>query len=84
MSSKLLKLELNNKAVRELLRSQWAMDVCKELADGIAQQCGEGYGVSTHVGENRVNVSVYTETAEAMQDNLENNTILHALGGGER
>lgn len=77
-----VRIELNREGVRELLRSQEMMAICQEVADGIKERCGDGYATSQHVGTNRVNVSVYTESREAKKDNMDNNTMLCALGGG--
>jgi hypothetical protein len=70
---------LNKEAVRSLLRSSEMMSVCKEKAEGIQQRAGEGYAVSEYQGVNRVNVSVYTDSYEAMKDNSENETLLKSL-----
>lgn len=76
------KFELNRAGVRELLRSQEMMNICREYADGVQARAGDGYEVTTHVGRNRVNASVHAETYEARKDNYDNNTLLKALGGG--
>lgn len=76
-----VRFELNKAGVRELLRSQEMMTVCKEYADRIRSRAGAGYEVSTYVGTNRVNASVYADTYEARRDNYENNTLLKARGG---
>lgn len=41
---------------------------------------GKGYTLNRYVGRNRVNVSVGTQTKKAIQDNLDNNTLLKAVG----
>ena len=74
--------KLNRAGVRELLRSQEAMDVVRQYATQIQGRAGDGYEVTTHVGKNRVNASVHAETYKARKDNYENNTLLKALGGG--
>lgn len=71
---------LNYEGVGELLRSEWAMDCCREAAEEVALSAGDGYEVSTYVGKSRVNASVGAVTPEAHRDNLENNTLLKALG----
>ena len=76
-----VRFELNKAGVRELLRSQEMMTVCKEYAERIRSRAGAGYEVSTYVGTNRVNASVYADTYEARRDNYENNTLLKARGG---
>ena len=77
-----VRFELNRAGVRDLLRSQEAMNVCENEASRIAMRAGEGYEVTTHVGVNRVNASVMASTPEARRDNSRNNTLLKALGGG--
>lgn len=78
-----VKIELNSEGVRQLLKSPEMMAICQELADDVAVRCGDGYVTSAHTGVNRVNVSVYTESKDAMKDNAKNNTVLKALGGGK-
>lgn len=77
------KFKLDEKGVRQLLKSQEMLNICTQHANEIQQKAGEGYEVSTYVGRNRVNASVITATYEAMRDNLENNTLLKARGGGK-
>jgi hypothetical protein len=76
-----VKFELDRGGVRELLRSQEALNVCKGEAIAVQGRAGEGYEVTTYVGKNRVNASVHAETYEARKDNYDNNTLLKALGG---
>lgn len=73
-------VELKSEGVRELLKSAEMGAICRELAEGIARRAGSGYLVTTHVGVNRVNASVMTDTKEAKQDNMKNNTLLKAMG----
>lgn len=74
-----LRFELDTAGVRELLRSDEAMDICKGYADKAQAQLGEGYSVSTYTGKNRVNASVKAETVKARIQNSRNNTILKAV-----
>ena len=74
-----VKIELNSKGVRELLRSAEIAAVCKSHADKIAERAGAGYEVTTFTGKNRVNASVHAATEEAHRDNLKNNTLLKAV-----
>lgn len=74
-----IKIELNKEGVKELLKSGEMMAICEEHAREIQQRCGDGYEISTHVGVNRVNASVYAESKAAIKDNLENNTLLRAM-----
>lgn len=74
-------LELNSDGVRELLKSAEILSACREAADGVISRAGPGYQTDAYTGANRVNVSIYTEDPEVIQDNLDNNTLLKALGG---
>lgn len=76
-----VKVVLNGKGVRDLLKSGEMMSVCTEQASRIMNRCGDGYEMSTHVGKNRVNVSVSAGTYEAIRDNMRNNTLLKAVRG---
>jgi hypothetical protein len=74
------KFKLNRKGVRELLQSQEAMNVVTSYAYSIKDRAGDGYEVTYMVGKTRVNASVAAMTEEARKDNLENNTLLRAVG----
>ena len=80
MSNNVL-IRLNSDGVRELLKSPEMMSACREQAETALSRLGDGYAISEYTGANRVNVSVYTASREAMQENLDSNTILCALGG---
>jgi hypothetical protein len=74
-----VRIELNSAGVRALLKSAEMEAGLQELAGGIRDGCGEGYGQDTRQMPTRVIASVFTETEAAEQDNLENNTILRRL-----
>lgn len=76
--SKKYAFELNRAGVRELLRSDEMESVLIQYAQEVSRNAGEGYNVWK--GSNRSNVSVRAVTAKAEQDNLENNTLLKAVG----
>jgi len=76
-----VKFELNSAGVRELLQSAEMAGICKQYADQVRGRCGEGYTVDTYTGKTRVNASVHASTSAARKDNLNNNTLLKALGG---
>lgn len=77
-----LRVELNYSGVRELLRSPEAKAICEKYANDACQRLGEGHIVSTYTGPSRVNASVYAQSSKAKRDNMKNNTLLKALGGG--
>lgn len=70
--------ELNREGVRALMQSQEMQDVLVGYAQRIQSRAGDGYSV--FVGKTRANVSVRTESDAAVQDNLDNNTLLKAVG----
>ena len=73
------RIELNSEGVQELLKEVGA-NVCAPKAQEIASACGDGYASDTYDVGGRIVASVYTDTIEAIRDNLENNTILRNLG----
>lgn len=73
------KIVLNRAGVREMLRSNEMLGICKEYADHAVNRLGSGYEVTTYTGKNRVNAAVETATYRAMRDNMQNNSILKAL-----
>lgn len=76
-----VKIELNYAGVGALLKSEEVKTFIKDIADQRAAQLGEGYATDTHQAGTRVVASIYTETAEAAKDNLENNSLLRAVSG---
>ena len=74
-----MQVVLNSAGVQELLKSPEMAAICKEYADTAVSRLGDGYGVSVYTGKNRVNVSIYANTYDAIKENLNDNTILRAL-----
>lgn len=79
MSKTIYKFKLDRKGVRELLQSEWAMEVVESKANEVLSRVGDGYEVDTFTGKKRVNASVRTKTLQAVMDNAEHNTLLKAL-----
>ena len=76
-----VRIELNYAGVGELLRSSEMEEMLRETAQEVASRAGPGYEVDTYRAGTRVIASVFTDTDEAAQDNLDNNTLLKAVGG---
>lgn len=72
-------IKLNNQGIQELLKSAEVVAELETHANKVLSRTGEGY-TSRYTGKTRANVSVYAETKEAYKDNLENNTLLKAVG----
>lgn len=74
------KVTLNSKGVREMLKSQEAMQICKDYAYSAQAKLGSGYDVTYMTGKLRVNAEVAAVSKKAIQENLKGNTILKAVG----
>lgn len=83
MNNKPFKLE--SAGVREVLKSAEIQSQLTEYANQVKQIAngGSGFGgydSDIYVGKNRANASVFALQQRAIKDNLENNTLLKALG----
>lgn len=76
-----LKVVLNRRGVKELLKSQEMMNICTKQAYSAQNKLGDGYEVTYRTGKNRVNASIIATSEEAKKENAKNNTILKALRG---
>lgn len=76
-----MRFKLNRAGVRELMQSAQMAAICEEKANAIAGRCGPGYEVTTYTGKTRANASVHAATPQARRENMENNTLLKAVGG---
>ena len=79
MSSK-VRIELNSGNIRKLLRSKEMKEMLMSKAEDIASRCGEGYEANAKLMPSREIAFVEAKTYKAKKDNLENNTILKAVG----
>ena len=75
-----VKIELQSNGIRKLMSSEEVIEALEEKAKLVKNIAGEGYDISRYSGLSRANVSVYADTKKARQDNIENNTLLKALG----
>lgn len=79
-----VKFELNRAGVRELLKSSEMRDILQDYGNQAINRLGEGYeAVPGDTSESvRAKVKVTATTYKTRRDNLKNNTILKAVGGG--
>lgn len=77
-----VKVKLNRKTVRDLLRSHEIKQDLEERGRRIAAAAGPGHRVDSEVGPNRVRVAVITDTAEARHDEATRRTLTRALDAG--
>lgn len=81
MSKTKVKIKLNKTGVKEFFHSKELEDILKERAEAIRGRAGADYRTDTYNAGTRVIASVFTDSAEAVDDNYNNNTLLKALGG---
>ena len=74
-----IKVELNRKGVRELLKSAEAAAACDAKAQQIANALGDDYSVERRSYPERTGAAVVASTPKAIKDELENKTLLRAL-----
>ena len=79
-----MKIKLNKRNVRALMKSQEVADMLEHKAYQVRHATGhpDDYAVSTYAGKNRVNASVFIINDEAMKRNkrIGGNELLKALG----
>ena len=78
MSDK-VKIELNSEGILALLKSPEMEAAMASYGAQVASRAGDGYEMDTRIGSTRANARIWTATKEAVNDNLENNTLLTAL-----
>jgi hypothetical protein len=76
-----LKVVLNSKGIREMLRSQEMQSICEEYASNALTRLGDGYAMDSYRGSGRVNAMVYADSYAAKKENIRKNTILKAVRG---
>ena len=72
-------IELDHEGIRELLRSEEAMQICKEFTDKAAETLGEGYKSEGFIGPNKANAEIQAVTWEAVNGNKKDNRMLKAV-----
>lgn len=77
--SKQVKVILNSSGVRQLLQSKEMRNVVERHAEATVSALGEGYDMSSIIGHDRAHAFVKAVSYQAMEECLEDNTILKAL-----
>lgn len=78
--AKNVKIELNTAGIGALLKGPETESMVQRFGKEIAQRAGSGYAARSHNTGQRQICNVYAASKEAKQDNLENNTLLRAIG----
>lgn len=79
-----VRIELNSRGVRELLRSPGVRADIDRRVRAIAAAAGEGMEPSTIAGRNRARGSVITGTWDARHSEATNRALTRALDAGRR
>lgn len=79
-----VKFELNKQGVSELMKSQEMRAILRDYGNEAVSRLGSGYEAtdSDTSSSVRAKVKVSATTYATRRDNLKNNTILKAVGGG--
>ena len=72
--------ELNLAGLNELMKSPEMQAHLTQAGRAVAAAAGRDYGTRTHVASYVAIANVYPESRKAAKDNLENNTLVKALG----
>lgn len=75
-----MKFELNRAGVAELLKGSAMQGVLSSYGDSMAGGLGSGHSKNVAVLSTRAVCSVHADTYETRKKNLEQNTLLKALG----
>lgn len=65
---------------QEVMKADYMKEHLQSVANSYLNSLGEGYAVSTNVGNQRANASISTTNYESMKDNYNNNTLLKVVG----
>lgn len=77
--SKLAKVVLSREGVRKFLSGKEMLAEVEQRASETVSRLGDGYEMSAMVGYDRAHAFVRAVSYQAMEDSLEDNTILKAL-----
>lgn len=77
----MVKIKLNGKGVRELLKSEEIQNECIRLASEVQSRAGEHYQVESRHYPERNGAAVFPADVPGNIDNMKNNTLLKALKG---
>ena len=76
-----VEVKINLEGLEELFKSEEIQKACIDTAHKVVKATGkEGYNVSEWCGPNRAGATIWCNAPSAIKDNLENNTLLKALG----
>lgn len=77
-----VRIVVNRKGIRELLRSTEVQRDLQRRAESIAAAAGPGHAVETEVGPNRARAAVVTDSIDAMVAEATSRNLTRALDAG--
>jgi hypothetical protein len=77
-----VRIVLNPEGVRQLLKDPGVLAELERRGRAIASAAGEGMEVQSHVGANRVRVTVRTATVDAQLREATQRVLTNAIGAG--
>lgn len=75
-----IKIEIHTAGIRELLKSQPVAEACKEQAQKIKTEVGNGFEVQSRKYPERTGYAVSAESREAVNKVYQENVLLKAIG----
>lgn len=76
-----VRVTLNHKGMKELLKSDEINNEIQSKANEIKERLPEGYTIIRKRGKNRTKAVIATKSRTAMIDNQNNNTLIKAVTG---
>lgn len=77
-----MRIVLNRRNIRQLLRSEAVRADLKRRADNIARAAGPGHTVDSEIGRNRARAAVITTSFQAMHAEARNRNLTRAIDAG--
>jgi hypothetical protein len=79
-----VRVVLNRRNIRALLKSEAVRADLERRAENIAAAAGPGHIVDSQIGRNRARAAVITSTAEAMRAEATDRNLTRAIDAGRR
>jgi hypothetical protein len=79
-----VRVVLNRRNIRALLKSEAVRADLERRAENIAAAAGPGHIVDSQIGRNRARAAVITATAEAMRAEATDRNLTRAIDAGRR
>lgn len=78
----MVRIQFNIDGFNQLRRDPALVRLVDDLAEGVAERAGRGFGWKSRTDIDRHRAIIFTGTARAMRVNARDNTLLKALRGG--